>query len=106
MTINPGVELVIEDEQAETKRWFSHWRFHWDPVIVQAAMSLAHVKVPDGETSTGHQKFRLYSDDEIIERIFGLYGRILSESVKRGWAVEIPSYEELKKKTTSSMGFS
>jgi len=105
MATNPQIELVIEDEETETKRCFTHSRLQGEGLVVQMAVSLSCLYVPDGETSTGQQKFRLYSDDEIIERTFALYDRLMSESVKRGYAVEIPPYEELKKKN-SSIGFS
>jgi len=72
---------------------------------MQIAVSLLPIYVPDGESSSGQQKFRLHTDDEIIDRAFALSDRLLSESIKRGYAVEIPPYEELKKKNTS-VGFS
>ena len=105
MAAKPAIELIIEDEETETKRCFTHSRLQGEGLVVQMAVSLSCLYVPDGETSTGQQKFRLYSDDEIIERTFALYDRLMSESVKRGYAVEIPPYEELKKKN-SSIGFS
>jgi hypothetical protein len=106
--MTPLFELVIDPNPAERKDYDLHMRFD-APSISKAAYDLAVAfalkDVPDGETSTGHQRYRRLSQEEAIEQAFSLWERIISEMLKRGLAVEIPPYDEMRKEKRQSAGF-
>lgn len=53
----------------------------------QLAIAAAH---PDGEDSSGRQKLRLLTPEEIVERACEISSKSYAEFAKRGWLLEIP----------------
>src|SRR5262245_60156071 len=98
--MKPLFELVIDPKREEQKDYDLHPRID-APSITRMMFNLASEfalkDVPDGETSSGHQKYRRLSLDEAVELAFSLREKVLAEMLVRGLAVEIPSWDELKK---------
>jgi hypothetical protein len=108
--MSPLFELVIDPKRDEQKDYDLHMRIDAPSIcrsVFDLAAQFALKDVPDGETSSGHPKYRRVSLDEAVEQAFSLHEKVLSEMLKRGLAAEIPSWDELKKKETTkvSAGF-
>jgi hypothetical protein len=93
-------ELIIDPKRDQQKDYDLHTRVD-APAICRSVFDLAAAfalkDVPDGETSSGHPKYRRVSLDEAVEQAFSLHEKVLLEMLKRGMAAEIPSWDELKK---------
>jgi hypothetical protein len=50
--------------------------------------------VPDGETSSGHQKYRTLTPQEVAERAIAIAEAVFSELEARGHIVFVPPYDE------------
>ena len=105
--INPKLEHIVEDAEQETKEEFTRSLVGIHNPISKLAIDFVNIctreQIFDGETSSGHAKYRMPTEDEIIEKAFSLAERTLDELVKRGWAARLLRYEDLKK--TGSVGF-
>lgn len=53
--------------------------------------------VEDGESSDGRQKLRLHTTAEVVERAFSLAEMAFAQGAQRGWAVMMPSYEDMER---------
>jgi hypothetical protein len=97
----PMFELLIDPKRDELKDYDLHLRVDAPSLcrlVFDFAQAFALKDVPDGETSSGHPKYRRVSLDEAVEQAFALHEKVLMGMLKRGMAVEIPSTDELKKK--------
>jgi hypothetical protein len=75
--------------------------------IAQHALHLSAVLVhgmPDGETSSGHQKWRALTPQEIAERAIAIAEAVFSELENRGHVVFVPPYDQ-RPNDTGPMGF-
>jgi hypothetical protein len=93
-------ELVIDPKHDEQKDYDLHERIDAPSIcrlVFNLAAEFALKDVPDGETSSGHPKYRRLSLDEAVEQAFSLHEKVLLEMLRRGMAVEIPSWDELRK---------
>jgi hypothetical protein len=59
--------------------------------------------VPDGETSTGHPRFRAMENEEAVKNAFDVAEAYYIEGVRRGWILEMPSADELE--VSTKLGF-
>jgi hypothetical protein len=109
--MSPLFELIIDPKREEQKDYDLHMRFDTPSIcrsLFDLAAAFALKDVPDGETSSGHPKYRRLSQDEAIEQAFSLHERVLAEMLKRGLAVEIPAWDDLtkrEKKEPTGYGF-
>ena len=62
-------------------------------LLKQFSMIAAH---PDGETKGGHQKFRLLTPNECVERACAVTELFLEEVVRRDWAAQAKAYKSTK----------
>jgi hypothetical protein len=58
-----------------------------------AASTAAHV-VPDGETSSGDQKYRLLTPEEVVERAVAIAELTFQRLIEQGYALTLPPYSE------------
>lgn len=94
------MELVMDASSSDhTRPYMTHNRFSCPVPVFELIRSLLIMDVPDGETSSGQQKYRTYTDDEAIERAIA----ICDKMVDNGLAVKAPSYDELK--INNTVGF-
>jgi hypothetical protein len=75
--------------------------------IAQLAMGFCRFNqqvVPDGETSSGVQKYRALTPQEIVERSIAIAELLFSELEARGHVVFVPPHDEWPN-DTGPMGF-
>lgn len=67
-------------------------------------VSQAVATTPDGETSTGHPKFRMLTPKESVDRAIEIAEIAYDCFMERGWAATSPSLDELRDES-STLGF-
>lgn len=66
-------------------------------LAVEIVRSLSLAAIPDGETSTGEQKYRPLTPAEIVEKAVAVSGLIYDKVESKGWVLDVPSFEEIEK---------
>lgn len=59
---------------------------------------------PDGEDSAGRSKLHLSTPEELVTRACNTAAAAVAEFERRGWLVDVPSYDELKKMADADRG--
>lgn len=86
-----------------TKPWratiATHERYKMTPIAVLAvdiARSLSIGAIPDGETSSGEQRHRLLTTEEIVDKAVAISEMVYAAIESKGWVQELPSLEDME----------
>lgn len=87
-----------------TKPWratvATHERYKMTPMAtlaVEIARSLSIGAVPDGETSSGEQKYRLLTVKEIVDKAVAISESVYAAIESKDWVQELPSLEDMER---------
>lgn len=102
------IELYVAEETDRFKGLHIHERQSLSHVarfaldLIRAGSAPA---VPDGETSTGFPKYRVYTPEELVDRSMQIAELTFAALEQRRWSLEAPPIEELKNDTSVPAGF-
>jgi hypothetical protein len=101
----PAMELVYLRDGPSKRRPMGYDRVVKSDVaeLVMHLVSGSQV-VPDGETTSGDQKFRVLTPEEVVERAVALAELTFERLIARGHVAVAPTYDDLPDET-APMGF-
>ena len=105
----PPLEVVAIDLNTKYKSVVQHSRvnlsneahFAMDLIKLGAMMATQ----PDGEDAAGHQKMRLLTPEELVNRSIEIAGIAFETFEKMKWAVETPPWSDLVEDGEANAGF-
>ncbi len=97
----PDLEVYAQDGGFEKGQYFAaklrHAYNHQASFAMQCVERWAMVAAEsNGEDSSGRQKMRRMSPDELAEHACATAEALFAEFTRRGWRVELPSHEDIE----------
>lgn len=90
----PFLEVSVIRPDALKKQAMHHARMTADyraTLAVGMVPTMAHVGVPDGETSSGEPRMRPQTPQELADCILATTELLIDGFIARGWLVEVPA---------------
>jgi hypothetical protein len=91
----PFLEVAITRADAVKKLAMQHDLVRPDYRANLATSLIApfsHIGIDDGETSTGRQKLRVPTPQELVDRVLTTTELLIAGFEQRGWLVEVPPF--------------
>ena len=102
---NPDIQIVSSGEQMKNvmmthERVFLTFQAKYAADMIKTTLMSG---APDGETSAGHQRHKLLTPDEAVERAVAATEKLFEAFESKGWVLEVPGLDDLRNADTDKI---